>query len=351
MKYFILVFLFGKSLLKRMNVHASKKTTLKDIALIAGVTINTVSRALKDKEDISGKTKKRIKKIAEELGYIPNNIAGSLRIGKTRTIAVIVPDIIDPLFAIWLKDIEKNLSDKGYNIFIINTDEDYEKEENAIILALSKNADGIILCPTQKEKKDIIFLKKNHIPFVLLGRRFDDIETDYAISEDIAGGYMATKHLIDSGKKRILFLNGNLFISSARERLEGYKKALHESAIAYDEKLTRNISITSGHPSKALRELIQDKIHFDAVFAFSDLMAWEVIYCLQDLGFHVPQDIDVVGYDNIQSRFFYPYPLKTVNYSKRVIAYSAVEALLKKINEPDAINYYKKTVKTNLVIR
>ncbi len=329
----------------------SKKTTLKDIAQIAGVTINTVSRALKDKEDISGDTKKRIKKIAKELGYIPNNIAGSLRIGKTRTIAVIIPDIIDPLFAIWVKDIEKSLADKDYHIFIINTDENYEKEEKAIMLALSKNADGIILCPTQKENKDILFLKKNNIPFVLLGRRFYDMETDYAVSEDVAGGYMATKHLLDSGRKRILFLNGNLFISSANERLQGYMKALKESSIPSDQELIRNISITNGNPSKELIDVIKHKINFDAVFAFSDLMAWEVIHCLKNLGFDIPRDVDIVGYDNIQSRFFCPYPLKTINYSKKIIARSAVEALLKKINNPEDHAYYKEVVKTNLVIR
>ena len=328
----------------------SKKVTLKDIAAIAGVAINTVSHALKDKDDISEKTKKKIKKIAKELGYIPNNIAGSLRIGKTSTIAVIIPDILDPLFAIWLKDIEKRLAEKGYNIFIINTDENYEKEEKAVTLALSKNADGIILCPTQKDQKDILYLKDNHIPFVLLGRRFYNIETDYAISEDVAGGYIATKHLIEAGRKRILFLNGNLFISSAKERLEGYRKALEEKSIPIDKNLIRHISITSSYPSREIMDIIQDGIDFDSVFAFSDLMAWEVLYCLKKMP-SAFKHIDVMGYDNIQSRFFYPYALNTVNYSKRVIAYSAVDILLKKISNPEDPAYYKKVVKTNLVIR
>jgi len=135
----------------------AKKVTLKHIAQKAGVSINTVSRALSDKHDISRKTKDKIREIAKDLGYIPDAVAGSLRKGSTKTIAVIIPDIMDPLMTIWVKDIEARLRQNGYNIFIINTDENYQREEKAVILALSKKVDGIILCPCQKEDEDILF--------------------------------------------------------------------------------------------------------------------------------------------------------------------------------------------------
>lgn len=328
-----------------------KKVKLKHIAEKAGVSINTVSRALNDKKDISEKTKQKIREIAKNMGYVPDKVAGSLRSGATKTIAVVIPDILDPLMAIWVKDIEAKLGQKGYNIFVLNTDENYQREENALLLALSKKVDGIILCPCQKDHKDILFLQKKKINFVLLGRRFAEIQTDYVVSDDVNGGYLATKFLLEQGREKILFLNGHQYISSAKERYLGYMKALYEYEQKIEDSLIYEIDNTSGHSIQAIKEILERQIKFDGIFAFSDLMAWEVIYILQKLGYNIPQDIDIVGYDNIQSRFFYPYSLTTVNYPKRTAAYMAVEILLKKIANPHAQDYYQHTIGTNLFIR
>ncbi len=285
------------------------------------------------------------------MGYIPDKIARSLRNGKTKTIAVIMPDISDPLIAMWVKDIEYRLKDYGYGTIIINTDEEYEKEEQSIILALSTNVDGVILCPTQKSSADINLLKNRATPFVLLGRRFDDDEIDYIVSDDIKGGFLAVKHLIDRGHKEILFLNGPLYISSAKERLLGYREAFKSGNISFNSNLVKEIKVTAGNASRLLEEIVDEKIKFTAIFAFSDLMAWEVITFLQKINIKVPGDIAVVGYDNIQSRFFFPYPLTTVSYSKRNMAIKAVDTLLKTIDNPReqiAVHIFEET---KLVIR
>ncbi|MGM0365848.1 MAG: LacI family DNA-binding transcriptional regulator [Actinomycetota bacterium] len=328
-----------------------KKVKLKHIAEKAGVSINTVSRALNDKNDISKKTKEKIRNIAKILGYIPDEVAGSLRRGSTKTIAVIIPDIMDPLMAIWVKDIGNKLGREGYNIFVINTDENYSREEDAVLLAMSKKVDGIILCPCQKDNKDISFLKKKKISFVLLGRRFAEIQTDYVVSEDVKGGYLGTKYLLEQGRKKILLLNGHKYISSADERYRGYIEALNEYGRKIDNSLIYEIDNTAGNSIKALKKILAEGIEFDGVFAFSDLMAWEVIYFLKNLGYRIPEDIEVVGYDNIQSRFFFPYTLTTVNYPKKSIAYMAVDILLKKIADPDDTGYYQHVIKTNLYRR
>jgi len=328
-----------------------KKVTLKDIAFKTGFTANTVSRALKNKSDISEKTRKYISGVAKEMGYIPNNIAGSLRSGKTRTIATIVPDISDPLIAIWLNDIETRLRVNGYNTFIINTEEKYENEEEAVILVLSKNVDGIILCPTQKKNGDIKLLIKLGIPFVLLGRRFYDIETDYVISDDVKGAFLAVDYLIKQGYKNVLFINGPTYISSAKERLEGYKRALEQNRILFKEELVNESDVTAGNSSLLVKELISKKLNFDSVFAFSDIMAWEIIYTLQNTKILKYKNTPVIGYDNIQSRFFYPFPLTTVNYSKRKIAYQTVDILLDKMKSKSQSTCKQFIVDTNLVIR
>ena len=328
-----------------------KKIRLKDIAQRTGFTANTVSRALKGKKDISEKTKNYIVSVAKEMGYIPNNIAGSLRSGRTRTIATIVPDISDPLIAILLNDIETRLRINQFNTFIINTEEKYENEEEAIILALSKNVDGIILCPTQKKNEDIKMLIRQGTPFVLIGRRFYDIESDYVISDDIKGAFLAVDYLLKKGYKKILFINGPVYISSALERLEGYKKALESNGVLYKEELVWESGVTAGNSSMVIKKITDKKIDFDAVFAFSDLMAWEIIYTLQSLQMQKNKNIPVVGYDNIQSRFFYPFPLTTVNYSKRQIAYQTVDILLNKIKGKSQNGYEQHMVETGLIIR
>lgn len=328
------------------------KITLKDIAEKTGFTINTVSRALKDKEDISKKTIKVIKATAKKLGYIPNSIAGSLRSGKTKTIAIILGDISNPIFAILVKELEVLLRKNYYNAFIINTEEKYEIEKEAILTSLSKKVDGIILFPSQMSNADVLFLKNSGTPFILIGRYFEDFDTDYVIPDDVKGGYLATQHLISCGHNRILFLNGPRYVSCAEGRFEGYIKALKKSNVSIVNELIKEVSITSGESQKVVKGAIRSKLPFTAIFAFSDLIAWEAIYALQNLGLNVPSDIAVIGYDNIQSKLYIPFPLTTIHYSKSEMAKRAVDILLERISSPHKSDrYYHHIIDTELIIR
>jgi LacI family transcriptional regulator len=324
--------------------------TLKDIAEKTGFTINTVSRALKDKPDISEKTIKLIKDTAKDMGYIGNTIAGALRSGLTKTIAVILGDISNPHFSILVKGIERAARAQKYTTFIINTDEDDTLEREAINSALSQKVDGIIICPAQKNKSNIEFLKSTNIPFVLIGRYFRDIDTDYVVCDDVNGGSIATGHLISKGHRDILFLNGPKYISSAVERLEGYVKAYEQAGIKYNPALVREISIKSGSVKKAITKVIKDGIRFTAVFAFSDMIAWETMYVLSELGNEISGQIDIVGFDNIQSKLMFPSALTTVKTSKTTMAKRAVAILLRKISK-SAPGYIQEVIKTDLEIR
>lgn len=330
--------------------NVSNRVTMKDIALKTGFTVNTVSRALKSNDEISEATRELICKTAKEMGYIGDSIAGSLRSGETRTIAVIVGDISNPLFSIMVKEIEIYLRKNNYDTFVMNTEEKYDIEEKAIYSALSKKVDGIILCPTQKSDEDIKFLQNSGIPFVLMGRRSINTSTDYVVWNDVYGGYLATRHLIEMGHKRILLLNGPTCTSSANERFEGYKKALLESKIELSDELIIEIDVTSHESSKVIKKLINNGISFTAIFAFSDFIAWEAIYTLNSLGYNVPKDFSVVGFDNIQSKLFFPIPLTTIDTQKTRTAQKVVDILLKKING----NYNKQVreiISTKLIVR
>lgn len=335
----------------QLNGNGKIKVTLKDLAKATNFTINTVSRALKDKGDISEATKKLIQEKAKEMGYIPNTIAGSLRSGLTKTIAIILGDISNPYFAIMVKDIEAAARKQQYNTFVINTDEKYNAEEKAIYSALSKNVDGIILFPVQKNDNDIKALQKCGVPFVLIGRHFKDNNIDYVISDDVKGGYLATEHLISKGHKKILMINGPQYISCANERLKGYQNALSDNDIEISTCLTKEITIISGHCKTLINEVLKNKLEFSAIFAFNDMIAWEAIYTLQENGIRIPEDIAVVGYDNIQSKLFFSFPLTTINISKGKMACKAVEILLKKISSGDQLKYYNEVFDTHLIVR
>ncbi|OQB98492.1 MAG: HTH-type transcriptional regulator DegA [Spirochaetes bacterium ADurb.Bin110] len=331
----------------------NSRVTLKDIAAKTGYTINTVSRALKNKDDISLQTRQKIQEVAKEMGYIGDSIAGALRSGHSKTVAVILGDISNPHFAIIVREIETGLRRHHYSTFIINTDENPENEAEAIRLALSRMVDGIIICPTQQSDENLTFLINQNIPFVLIGRHFigrDDCATS-VVCDDFMGGRLATEHLLGLGHRNILFLNGPLFISSASERLAGYKEALISAGLAFDERMVREVPIVAGDCKHVIDEVVQDKIQFTAILAFSDLIAYEAMYALQLHGFQNPRDYAIVGFDNIQSKFLFPFPLTSIGSSKTTMARRAVNLLLEALNSNKPIVHQEIVLKARLIVR
>ena len=310
-----------------------KNITLKDIAESTGYTINTVSRALNDKSDISEATKVLIRKKAKELGYIKNALAGSLRSKTTKTLAVIVGDISNPFFGILVKEIEVFARQCGYTTIIFNTEEESAFEGTAVRLALEKNVDGIILCPAQKNQETVLLLKRMGFPFVLIGRYYENIDCDYIIADDRHAGYIATKHLIEKGHHNILFFNGPKYISSAHLRYLGYLDALKEYNLPSNPDLVKEISITNKDWSPSVDYAPSSKL-FTAILAFSDMIAFNYIDTMLRMGQSL-NSVEIVGFDNIQSDLRIPYPLTTIHYDKAKMAQSAVEILLERIAHPE----------------
>ena len=314
-----------------MNGREKRRVKLTDIAAKTGYTVGTISKALQNKEGISQETREAIMKAAKEIGYIAKAQAGALRSGSSKTIAIIVSDIANPLFAIEIKLCIETLEKHGYRAIVMDTEERPEREEQAVISALSKNVDGVLLCPNQKDTASIDLLRQNGMPFVLMGRRFEDGEDDYIVCDDERGGYLAGRHLAELGHEKILVITAGEQISSSRERLQGFKRALEESGIALDENLVVS-SDASAHDSGRMIDTILDSgMDFSAIFTFSDYIAWEVIYALNRHGLQVPGDVSVMGFDDVQSHMCFPPPLTTVHYPKTKIATQCVELLLERI--------------------
>lgn len=314
-----------------MNGREKRRIKLTDIAAKTGYTVGTISKALQNKEGISQETREAIMKAAKEIGYIANAQAGGLRSGSSKTIAIIVSDIANPLFSIEIKICVEELEKHGYRAIVMGTEERPEREEQAVISALSKNVDGVLLCPTQKDTRSIELLRKNGMPFVLMGRRFEDTQDDYVVCDDERGGYLAGKHLAQLGHRRVLVISADPHISSSRERLSGFCRAMEEEGIPVDSRLIIHSDASAHDSGRMIDELLAGDPDFTAIFTFSDYIAWEVIYALNRHGIQVPRDVSVMGFDDIQSHIRFPPPLTTVHFPKRLVSGNSVELLLKRI--------------------
>lgn len=304
------------------------RTTLADIAKALGVSVNTVSHALNNKSDISQETKELIKKTAAEMGYIRNSSASFMRSGKSRCISVIVGDISNPHFSIMVKEIEMIAKKNGYSAFVINTNEDEDLEKAAIVTSLSNNVDGIIICPVQKTQNNIQFLINSKIPFTLMGRHFDGIDTNYVICDDRHSGYLAAEYLVNKGHKNIAVFNAPLYISSSAERLDGIKQVFDEKCISFTEQDVYTLSATPGNHSEIINRAIQSGRKYTAAICFSDLMALE--FMTETQGRH----IEVISFDDIRSKFIMPVRFTSITSSKTKVGNKAFQTLINTIENP-----------------
>lgn len=300
------------------------RVTMKDIAKATGYTVNTVSHALKDRSDISEDTKTTIRAKAKELGYITDLVAVSMRSGITHTLAIIIPDIANPFFATKVKEIDKIVRGQGYNTIIMNTDENSDFEYQAVCSAISRKVDGVIICPTQKRVEVFSLMVRNNLPFVVIGRRLPDRKVNCVVWNDVQGGFLATEHLIALGKKRILYLNGPSHISSSNDRLAGYRQALEQYGIPFDQQLVIETDIVETNGCESIHCILQSGIRFDAIFAFSDFIACSVINTLNDAGVSVP----IVGFDDILSELNLPFHLTSISVNKDEEAKAIIKLLV-----------------------
>ena len=278
------------------------KTRLKDIAEATGFSVNTVSHALRDAPDIAEETKRRIREVAQQLDYIPNLRAGGMKSGKSRILSVILPDIGNPHFTIMFREIERFFSAVQMTPFFMNTAENGDAEINAVRLSIGQNVDGVLLCPTQTQTESIRLLEKSKIPFVLVGRRFEEMDTDYVVCDDTEGARTATEHLLSLGHRKIAFVRVNEHISSDRERFAGYCAALAEAGLS-DQQIVLPLTLTDEENRGAIRAFLLANPDCTAILAFNDMLAYSIIRKAETLERSVPASLSVVGFDNIASAY------------------------------------------------
>lgn len=274
-------------------------SNIRKISELAGVSVATVSRVLNHPETVSEETRDRIIKIMEEINYVPNSIARSLSTNRTSTIGLIIPNILNPLYPSIAKGVEDIFFKKGYNILLSNTENDAKREKDSIEMLLSKKVDGLIICSSTLKRTELDIILKQKVPLVLVGDYIEDSDISIVYTDYKLGGYLATNHLIKTGCKIIAHIRGPMNNKSSMQKLEGYKKALLEAGIEYDEEyiIEGNDQIDGGQ--LAIKKMIKKKGKPDGIFVANDLMALGAIEAIKVLGYKVPEDIAIVGFDDI----------------------------------------------------
>ncbi|KUO75921.1 MAG: hypothetical protein APF77_17220 [Clostridia bacterium BRH_c25] len=309
------------------------EVTIKDIAKKIGISYATVSRALNNRAGVNAETREIVLEAAREMGYQPNAIARGLVMKYTNTIALIIPDITNPFFPEIVRSVEDAANEQGYNIFLCNTNWDIEKEQAYLKLLQEKRVDGIILKPaSDSEENDFGNIT---VPLVLLDRTSQNDSYSCIEVDDKRGGFLATKHLIESGYKRIAFIGGKPDSYTDAQRKEGYKQALGRYKYEIDETIIINGSFKTRSGYEIMNDLIKSGNIPDAVFAGNDVIALGVMQSAGENGLKMPEELGIVGFDDIDYAKLPQIQLTTIAQPKYQIGKRAVELLLKEINEKE----------------
>ncbi|MGO8698252.1 MAG: LacI family DNA-binding transcriptional regulator [Limisphaerales bacterium] len=306
---------------------------LKDIAAQAGVSVMTVSKALRNASDISAQTKTRVKLLAQQMGYLPDSMAQGLRSRTSQLLGIVLSTITNPIFARTISAIEEGTHEWGYNLVLAHTLNIPEREEACIRRLLSRRVDGLFIAPVYRLAPTAPIyeeLQHRQIPTVILGHRapfcaqFPNVETD-----DVNGSYLITRHLLENGHKRIAFLSGSNAAPWAQERLEGYRRALREAQIEPDDRLVFSAGASIEEGEKAALQALNESVAMTAIQAANDLVAIGAANVLLNQGVKIPQELSVAGFGNIVLSEHFRVPLTTVRQPKLRLGVAAVEIMQK----------------------
>lgn len=312
----------------------TKPVTIIDIAKMLGVSKSTVSRALENHPDISEETKAAVRKIAGEMNYIKNVTASSLRYKKSKLIGLVVPEISYFFFPSVIHGVEDVVHSKGYNLLILQSKEQYEREVENIDILISNNVEGILasVSRTTVNIDHFVHLTDIKLPLVLFDRIVKEINADIILVDDVDGSYKAVKHLLETGKKRIAICTGDLNLLISRNRLEGYRKALKKFGIPVDEALIVSAKTSEEAEAKML-ELLNLNSPPDAIFAISDLTMSGVMKAIYKLKKRVPEEVAVIGFCEEQYRTMYHPTLSAIDPMGFEIGQKAAEMLFEQIQQ------------------
>jgi DNA-binding LacI/PurR family transcriptional regulator len=313
--------------------------TIKDIAEVAGVSHTTVSRALRGNPRISAVTIRRIQLIAEELGYVPNNVARGLKTSRSQVLGVIVRRIVDPFFSEVLQGIEDVLHEAGYSLFLAASLQDPEREREIIQAMGERRVDGVIACSTQIWPGNLRHLDRFRVPLVLINNQsIDEPNIQSVYHDDAYGSRQLMQHLLGLGHTSIACIGNARGGRTNAERIQGYQEALVQAGLDLDPNY---VAIgTNGQPDggvQGMKALLTLAERPTAVVCYNDMMAIGAIQAVQQAGLHVPDDVSITGFDNIELAAYVTPPLTTFHQPKYELGREAAIMMLRVLTDKVAI--------------
>jgi len=313
-----------------------KVNNIKELAGKLGVSVTTVSRVLNGKSEkfrISKSTRRKVLEAARKYHYSPNRIARGLKLEKTETIGLIIPDIANPYFGSIAKTIEMEAHKSGYSIILSDSLDDINTEAELLQLLTGRKVDGIIIAPTGKSSKHVTEIQEQGIPVVVIDRYFPDANLPYVTTDNYNGAFLAVQHLIEMGHRRIACIQGINGISANSERVRGYKEALQKNNLGVDEALILGIDFGEKNGYIQTQKVLALTERPTAIFALSNLISLGTLRALKEAGLTVPDDISIVSFDEQPYSAFLACPMTTVEQPREKIGRLAFDFLLKMINE------------------
>ncbi|KFX30405.1 LacI family DNA-binding transcriptional regulator [Ralstonia solanacearum] len=314
--------------------------TIKDVAALAGVSFTTVSHVINNTRPVNAETRKRVEEAIRATRYVPSAVARSLKHRTTRTIGVLVPTATNPYFAELARGIEDVCAAAGYSVILCNSDDDPRKQRDYLRVLMEKRVDGLIVSSAGPDTALIDALSESALPVVMVDRPTEGILADQVQIDHEEGAYLATRHLVELGHRRIACISGPSTLSVTAGRLAGFHRALREAGVPEQSARVSEGDFTSPGGYRAARELLTTGERPTAIFASNDLMGIGALRAAAELGITVPRELSIIGFDDIElSRYVYP-ALSTVGQSIRQLGETTASTLLEHLTDNAARHHH-----------
>lgn len=331
-----------------MTLQRGQKVTIYDVADVVGVSSSTVSRVLAGRGQIAAATRQSVLDAAAQLGYRPNTVARSLASGATDTLAILLPDLTNPFFPELVGEIQGQAERHGITVLLCNTHRDPDIERRFLNTLLSHQVQHVLCCGLALDRRAVEESQRAGLTFIGIDRAVAGQGTYLVQTDNRRGGYLATKHLLDLGHRRIAHVSGPANLDVARQRQRGYVEALAEAGIEPDEALVVSGQFSEEAGADAFAQLRSRGAGETAIFAANDLVAIGVLFAAHESGLRVPEDMSLVGFDDVSLTKYVSPQLTTVRQDVAAMA----EAAVKIVVSADGSKRRKKiTLATELIVR
>jgi LacI family transcriptional regulator len=307
--------------------------TLKEVSELAGVSQATVSRVINGTNRVSHDKKLNVVKAINKLGYRPHSIVQALSCSRTASVGVIVPELGGPFYSTILDVIDTQLRQLGYHVIVSAGSNTEAGQKESVKFLLSRRVDALIVHAHQLSNDYLIELQQSGVPLVILNRVIPEMNTSCISIDNELGGKLVTEHLLEMGHENIVFITGPLDKPDARARLQGYRNALYEAGIAFDDALIGEGDFTEASGVREMRKILNRNCQFTAVFASNDYIALGASEVLIDKGYSIPDQVSLVGFDNINFARYMTPKLTSVHFPIEQMSMESVQLIIQKLNK------------------